>query len=114
MRDQRAGLGANLAALDAEAAINAVWAISMRAGQDGHWSADRDGNIQRCASLDQGIAHAAHGMRTVDVTVRVAPGIIGRTCDRHLQFELLIVRAKDAVVDGPIGADAVARVNLEV
>ena len=114
MGDQRAGLGAHFAALDAEAAIDAVRAVAVRAGENGNRAADRHRDVERGAALDQRVADAAHRMRPVGIAVRMAPGIIRGPGDRHFQFELLIVGLNVFVGDGPVGADAIARVDLEV
>src|ERR1700761_1062348 len=97
MGDEGAGFGSNFAALNAEAAINAVRAISMRTGKDGYRAADGDGYVEGGAAFDQSIADATHRMRTVCVSMRVSPGIVSRPCHRHLQFELFIVGAQNLV-----------------
>ena len=47
-----AGLCADLAALNAEAAIDAVRAVAVRAGENRDRAADGDGNAERGAALD--------------------------------------------------------------
>ena len=95
VRDEGAGLRADLAALDAEAAVDAVRAVAVGAGEDGDRATDGDRDVERCAALDESVADAAHRVRTIGVAVRMAPGIVGRPGNRHLQFELLVVRAND-------------------
>src|SRR6185312_1833238 len=65
MRNQRAGFGANLAPLNAKAAINAVRAIAMRSGDNGNGSADADADSQLGASANDHIAASARGRRAV-------------------------------------------------
>ena len=91
MGDQRAGLRADLAALNAEAAIDAVRAVAVRAGENGDRAADGDGNVERGAAFDQRVADAAHGMRAIGIAMRMAPRIVSRAGDGHFQFELLVI-----------------------
>ena len=112
--DERAGFCADLAALNAVAAIDAVRTVGMRAGEDRDRPADGDGDAERGAAFDERVADAAHGVRAVGIAVRMAPGKIGRTGDGHLEFELFVVGTQSLVGNGPVGADAIARVDLEV
>ncbi len=61
VHDQGAVLCADLAALDAEAAIDAVWPIGVRAGVDRHGAASADADAQPRAALNQHIGHAGVG-----------------------------------------------------
>ena len=114
MRNQRARLGSDLAALNAETAIDTMWAITVRAGKNRDRAPDGDRNIQRGAAFDQRVTNPAHRMRTVSIAVRMAPGIIRRPGNGHLQFELLVVGLDVCVGDGPVSAHAIARIDLEV
>ena len=112
--DEGAGFGTDFAALDAEAAVDAVRAVAAGAGENGDGPADGDRDAECGAALDEGVADAAHGVGTVGVAVRIAPGVISRAGDRHLELQLLVIRLDVFVGDGPVGAHAVPGVDLEV
>ena len=114
MRDQRAGLRTDLAALNAEAAIDAVRPVSMRTGENGNRAANRNRNVERGTTANQRVADAAHGMRSISVSMRMSPRIVGRASDRHFQFQLLVIRKNILIRDGPVDAHAVAGIDFEV
>jgi len=114
MGDEGAGLGSDLAALDAEATIDAVGAVAVGAGEDGHGSADGDGDVEGGAAADERVADATHGVRAVGVSVGAAPGIVRGSCDWHFELELLVGGEEFVVGEGPVGSDAIAGVDLEV
>ena len=110
--DERAGLGVHLAALQAEAAVDAVRPVAEDA------VCDRD---RPDAHLDPVRARARPGalggtpdrVRRVRVAVRIAPRPV-LAGDRQLALDPLVVRLQVPVGDRPVGADAVARARLEV
>ena len=112
--DDGAGFGADLAALDAVAAVDAVGTVSVGAGEDGHRASYRDGNVECGAATDERVTYASHGVRAIGIAVRMAPGIVGGTGDGHFNFELFVVRADFFVGDGPVRANAISGVDLEV
>ncbi len=114
MRDKSAGFRPNLAALNAEAAIDAMRAISVRARKDRNRASDGDRNVKRRAAFDECVADAAHWMGAIGITMRMAPGIVGWARNRHLDFELFVVGPKNFVGDRPVHADTVASTNFEV
>ena len=114
MRDQRAGLGANFAALNAEAPVNAMRAVAVRTGKNGDGAAGTYADAQLRAPSNQRVAHAAHGMRAVGIAVRIAPRIIGRAGHRHFQFQQLVIRFQLLISNRPVDADAVVGVNTKV
>jgi hypothetical protein len=114
MSDESAGLGADLAALDAEAAIDAVRAVSMGCGEDRDGSTGDGADAETGAAADEDVADSSHGMRAVGMAVRVSPGKPGGAGDGHLKFKKLVVRFEVPVGDGPVDADAVGGVDVEV
>ena len=89
-------------------------AVPVRTGQDRDRPANRDRNIQSGAATDERIANAAHRVGSVSVAVGVAPRVIRWSCDRHFQFQLLIIRTDIFVADGPVDAHAVAGMNFKI
>ncbi len=114
MRVERAGLGANFAALDTEAAIDAVGPVSMRAGVDRHRPTGSDANAQLCTALDQHITHPAQRVRPVGIAMWVAPGKIGRAGDRQLALQQFIVGLHILIGDRPVGPHAILAVDAEI
>ena len=110
--DERAGLRADLAALQAEAAVDAVRTVAERAVDDRH-RADPHLDPRLLGAAQGALGHPAQGMRRVRVAVRVAPRPV-LAGDRQLLLEALVVRLEVAVGDRPVDADAVARIRLEV
>ena len=92
VRYQRALFGADFAALNAKAAIDAMRPVTVRAREDRHRAADAYPDAQLRAALDQDVAAPAHGMRAVGIAMWIAPRKIGRTGNRNFFFEQLIVR----------------------
>ena len=110
--DQRAGLGVDLAALQAEAAVDAVRAVPEPAvGDRDRADPGRDAGGGRAAEED--LAVAGHRVRVVRVAVRVTPGPV-LPGDRQFGLELLVVRLEVGVADGPVGADPVGGEGVEV
>src|SRR6185437_9318648 len=69
VRNERAGLRAYFAALDAEAPINAVRPIAAGTIQDRYRPSSRDSDAKLRAAPDQSIAYAAHRMRPIGITM---------------------------------------------
>jgi len=112
--DERAGLCPYLATLYAEAPINAVGTVAMRAREDGYGTANGDGDVQRRTALNERVAHTTHRVRPIRIAMWMSPRIVGWACDGHFEFELFIVGADNFVAEGPVNPDAVAGVDLEV
>ena len=112
VRDERAGLGVDLAALEAEAAVDAVQAVPEAAVGDGD-RADAGLDAGRPRPPLEDLAVAAHGVRRVRVAVRVAPRPV-LAGDGQLLLDLLVEGAQVGVADRPVGADAVVAQHGEV
>ena len=112
VRDQRARLRVHLAALEAEAAVDAVRAVPELAVRDRHRSdAHLDPVLPR--SLPGKRRRARDRMRPVRVGVRVAPRPV-LPGHGQLALEPLEGGLQVPVGDRPVGADPVARADLEV
>ena len=89
--DQRAGLGVDLAALQAEPAVDAVRAVPEPAvGDRDRPDPGRDAGGGRAAEEDLPVA--GHRVRVVRVAVRVTPGPV-LPGDGQFGLELLVVAA---------------------
>src|SRR5581483_12276270 len=85
--DERACLRAHLASLNTEAAIDAMRTVTVRCGENCHRAARDGANSQLAAAAHQHIADAAQWMRTIRMTVRIAPWEPGRPRDRHFALQ---------------------------
>ena len=104
--DQRRRLGVDLAALQAEAAVDAVRAVAEYAVGDRHRpDAHLDAGLARAGA--GAIGAAGHRVRRVRVAVWVAPRPV-LAGDRQLGLDALVVGPELAVGDRPVGADPVA------
>ena len=108
----RARLGVDLAALQAEAAVDAVRAVAERAVDDAdrpdaHLDAELEGTAPDLAG------GLGDGVRARRVAVRMPPRPV-LPGDRQLALDLLVVRQQVVVPDRPVRADAVARERLHV
>ena len=112
MRDQGRGLGAHLAALQAEPAVDAVGAVPEGAVGDSH-RPDPHLDAQAARSLPPLERARPDRMRGVRVAVRVSPGPV-LAGNRELALEALVVGSQLPVGNGPVGAHAVEAFNLEV
>ena len=92
MGNQRAGLGADLAALKTKAAIDAVWPIAMRSGENGHGSSGNGAYAELGAAAHEHIADPAQRMRAVRMAMRIAPWKPGGPGHRNLAFQQLVIR----------------------
>ena len=112
VRDQRRRLRVHLAALKAEAAVDAVGTIAELPVRD----RDR-AHPHLDPALERALPRHRRGpcdrMGAVRIGVRVAPGPV-LTRHRELALELLEVRLQVPVRDRPVRTHAVARVHLEV
>ena len=110
--DQRAGLGVDLAALQAEAPVDAVRPVAEPPVGDGH-GPDAGLDARRRGPAQEDVAVAADRMGVLGVVVRIAPrpGLAG---DGELLLDPLVVRAEIGVGDRPVGADAVHALRVEV
>src|SRR5690348_7440299 len=114
MSNKSARLGADLAPLKAETAIDAVRTVGSRALQYAHRSARAHSNSKAAAATNQHIADASHRMRTESITVWIAPGKIRRSGDGQLELHQLVIRFQLRVADGPICSHTVFRVDPEI
>ena len=73
MGNQRAGFGSNLAALKAEAAIDAMRSVAMRSRKNRDGSTRNGSDTEVRAAANQDIADAAQWMRAIRMTMRIAP-----------------------------------------
>ena len=112
MRDQRRGLGVDLAALQAEAAVDAVRAVPEPAVRDRD-RADLGGDAELVRATQEDLPVPADRMRPVRVAVRVSPWPV---LAGHRQFllDLLVVRTQLGVGERPVGAHPVGGTGHEV
>src|SRR5689334_19682923 len=112
VRDQRGCFGVHLAALEAEATVDAMWTVAEPAVGDGHRPyPGRD--AQGVAPGLEDHAVTRDGVRGVRVPVRVAPRPrLSR--DRELLLDRFVVGAQILVGDGPVGAHPVGGADGEV
>ena len=110
--DQRGRLGVHLAALQAEAAVDAVRAVPEPAVGDRD-RADLGGDPEPGRAAQEHLAVPADRVRPVRVAVRVSPrpALAG---DREFLLDRLVVRAELGIADRPVGADAVQGGGHEV
>ena len=110
--DQRRGFGVDLAALEAEAAVDAVRPVAEAAVGDGDGTGFGD-DAERAGAAQEDLAVAACGVRAVRVGMRVAPrpALAG---DGELGFDVVVVGLQVVVAEGPVGAGAVAGEGFEV
>ena len=113
MGDQRACFGADLAALQAKPAIDAVRPIAMRSGKNRDRAAGYGANPELRASADQNIADAAQRMRPIGMAVRIAPGKPGRAGNRNLPLQQFVVGLQIPIGDRPVDADAIFACRCE-
>ena len=112
VRDVRAGLGVDLAALQAVAAVDAVRTVAERPVDD----PDRaDPHLDPAApgALAQHGGSPGHRVRGVRVAVRIAPRPV-LPGHRQLPLHLRVVRTQVRVGDRPVRADAVPALRGEV
>ena len=113
MSDQRTRFSADFAALNAEAAVDAVRPIAMRSGQDRHRASRADTNAELGAASNEHIADAAQWVRTIRIPMWIAPGEISWPGDRNFALQQFVVGLKVVVRDRPVGSDAVLRIERE-
>ncbi len=109
---QRRGLRPDAAALQTESAVDAVRPLPESAVGDRH-RADAGSDAQAAGAAQEDLAVAPDRVRAHRVAVRLAPGPV-LPSDRQLLFQRSVIAANVVIVDGPIGADAVARGGAEV
>ncbi len=114
MGDQRACFRTDLAALQAKTAIDAMWTISMRSGKDRNGSSRNRANPKAGASTNQNITDSAKRMRSIRMSVWIAPRKPGRSGNRNLPLQQFVIRFEIPIRDRPIDADAVFRVHPKV
>jgi hypothetical protein len=103
MGDQRAGLGVDFAALQAEAAVDAVRPVAEPAVGDRD-RADPGLDTGRLGAAQEDLAVAADRVGVVRIAVWVAPRPV-LAGDGQLLLDRRVVRLQIGVVDGPVGAD---------
>ena len=112
--DQRAKLGTYFTPLDAEAAIDAVGPVVVRARVDRHGAARTDGNAELRTPFDQNVGNAGGGMRAVGIAVRIAPGEIGWARDGQLPLHQGVVGLQIPIGDRPVCGHAILGVDAKV
>ena len=110
--DQRRRLGIDLAALQAESAVDAVRPIPEAPVGDRDRS-DFRGDAQPVRAAQEYLPVAAYRVRAVRVAVRIAPGPV-LAGDGQFAFDVVVVGPQVVVADRPVGTDAVAAVRVEV
>ena len=110
--DQRRGLRVDLAALQAEAAVDAVGPVAEDPVGDGH-RADPHLDPGRERAAPQHLGRGGERVRRVRVAVRIAPRPV-LAGDRQLALDRLVVRPQLGVGDRPVGADPVLARDPEV
>ena len=110
--DQRGRLRVDLAALQAEAPVDAVRAVAEGAVGDPD-RADPHLDPGRMGPGAGTIGSPRDRMGAVGIAVRIAPGPV-LPGDRQLPLHPLVMRLQLPVGDRPVGADAVPRPDLEV
>src|SRR3954447_1515908 len=98
--DERTGFRADLTALNAEPAIDAVRPVSMRSRKDCDGTTRTYANSELRAPLDEHIADSAQRMRPIRIPVRVAPWEVRRAGDGDLTFQQFVIRLEFFVGDG--------------
>ena len=112
VRDQRRRLGVDLAALQAEAAVDAVRPVA-EAAVDDRDRADLGGDPELVRAAQEDLAVPADRVRPLRVAVRVAPRpVLPR--DRQFLLDRGVVGPEVGVIERPVGADAVVGVGGEV
>ena len=114
MGNQCALLCPHLAALDTKAAIDAMRPVAVRTGKNGDGAANADRNAQFGASLNKDVAARAHGMRTVGIAMRVAPGKIRGPGNGNFFFEQLVIGFQNLIRKRPVGSNTILCVNAKI
>ncbi len=110
--DEWRGLGVDFATLQAEAAVDAVLAMSEATVGDGH-RPDPGLDARGESTALEDFAVAAHRVGVVGVSVRVAPRPVV-TGDGQLALDQLVIFLEVVVADRPVGADTVGGEGVEV
>ena len=110
--DQRAGLGVDLAALQAETTVDAVRPVAEPSVRDGY-RADPGVDAGRPGAAQEDLAVPAHPVGMVRVAVRIAPRPV-LPGDRQLLLDRLVVRPELGIVDRPVRAHPVQAEGVEV
>jgi hypothetical protein len=105
--DKRTLLGAYFAALNAEAAIDTVLPVLMRARSNGYGAASNNGNTELGASFYQDIGHSTERMRAIGIAMWVTPRVVGRASDRNFSLQEFIIRFEFIVRNRPVYGDSV-------
>ena len=105
VRDQSAGLCADLAALNAKASIDAMRPVGAGTLQNADRSSRAHANTELGTAADQHIADASHRMGTEGIAVRITPRKIRWSRDRQFEFHQLVVGLQFLITDRPIRAD---------
>src|SRR6185437_2281293 len=112
VRDERAGLGVDFAALQAETAVDAVRTVAEPAVGDGYRAyPGLDAGGSRTALKD--LTVATGGMGGVRIAVRIPPWPV-LAGDGQFRFDGFGVGPERAVIDRPVSADTVTAEGVEV
>ena len=71
-------------------------------------------NAEVGTAANQNIADPSHRMGTKGIAVRIPPGKIGWSRNRHFQFHQLVIGFQFVITQRPIRADAVSLINAKV
>jgi len=110
--DERGRLGADLAALKAKAAIDAVRAVAEGPVRDRN-RPDAHLDLTGARALPDPFGRPADRVRAVRIAVRIAPRPV-LTGHGKLLLQALVVALELGIADRPVRADPVARHRLEV
>ena len=112
VRNERAGLGVDLAALQTEAAVNAMRPVSEGAVCD-RGRPDPHLDAVRARARPGALSGARDRVRTMRIAVRITPGPV-LPGNRQFPLDPLEVRLQIPVGDRPVGSHAVACARFEV
>src|SRR5579872_351976 len=105
--DESACFGADLAALEAKPAIDAVRPIPMRSGKDCDRPPGYRSKAELSATEHQHIAYAAQRMRSVGMAMRIAPREPGWPGNWNLPLQQFVVRLQIPIGQWPVNADGI-------
>ncbi len=114
MRDERTGFRSDLAALQAEAAIDAMRTVSMRCRQNCDGTAGYGADAEFGAAAYENIADTTKRMRSVRMPVRITPGKPCRACDGDFSLKQFVIGLQIPIGDGPVRANTIFGIHAEI
>ena len=114
MGNQRACFRTDLAALQTKSAIDAVWTISVRCGEDRNRPSRNCANPQFRTPTHKNVADPAKRMRSIRMPVWIAPRKPGWSGNGDLPLQQFIIRFEIPIRNRPIDAYAVFRVHPKI